>query len=282
MKAAWLIAGAVWLFLAGCGQQSAQDESAHDKPAQDKPAHDKSAPAATTPEAPTATRRWVAPPPANEQRDAQVAHLLVRYEGAVGSHGVSRTRDQAQARAQSLHELCTSVAAFDSLTREHSEDQRSRDRGGWLEPFAKPENPDNVLHAEGHRLKVGEISGVIETVEGFHILYRGPLEFASSRNILISYQDSILKRADITRSKARARALADSLHARLTQHGDDLVSLARNFSDGPGAGRGGEVPTSPRGVFVGSYERALFGLSPGEISPVVETIYGFHIIQRLP
>ncbi len=78
-------------------------------------------------------------------------------------------------------------------------------------------------------------------------------------------------------ARAKAQALLDSLKA-----GADFASLARRYSQDQGsAPQGGDLGLVRRGQFVKEFESAVFGLSDGQISPIVETDFGFHIIQLL-
>ena len=57
-------------------------------------------------------------------------------------------------------------------------------------------------------------------------------------------------------------------------------TLAALYSEDPGtASKGGELGFYPRGELVGEVEAAAFALKPGEVSPVIESPFGFHILQ---
>lgn len=71
---------------------------------------------------------------------------------------------------------------------------------------------------------------------------------------------------------------ADALHKRLLD-GEDFAELAKEHSTDLGSGsRGGDLGWFERGVMVAPFEEAAFALEPGDISPVVESQFGFHII----
>lgn len=73
----------------------------------------------------------------------------------------------------------------------------------------------------------------------------------------------------------KAAALRDSL----LNYGADFEELARNHSDGPGAANGGFIQLMPLTDLVSEYSAAAAALEPGQISEVVETRFGFHVIR---
>jgi peptidyl-prolyl cis-trans isomerase SurA len=78
-------------------------------------------------------------------------------------------------------------------------------------------------------------------------------------------------------AKDKAQALLDSIRG-----GADFAELAKANSDDPGsAALGGDLGFVKRGVFFPEFESAAFNLSKGELSEVVESPVGFHIIQLI-
>ena len=83
------------------------------------------------------------------------------------------------------------------------------------------------------------------------------------------------------KSRAVSRNLVDSLRQRILG-GEDFAQLAEQFSQDPGSARsGGELGFVNRGTFVPAFERVAYALSPGEVSGLVETEFGYHIIEVL-
>ena len=80
-------------------------------------------------------------------------------------------------------------------------------------------------------------------------------------------------------ARQAARQKAGALRDSLLNHGADFEELARRHSHGPGAANGGFLPMMPMSDLVSEYSAAAAALQPGEISEVVETQFGFHVIR---
>lgn len=81
-------------------------------------------------------------------------------------------------------------------------------------------------------------------------------------------------------AKKRARAKIDSLHAELEKHPEDFENIAKRESMDPGSRElGGDLGWNRRGRMVPEFDRMMFALNPGVLSPVIETTFGFHIIR---
>jgi len=98
-------------------------------------------------------------------------------------------------------------------------------------------------------------------------------EQVRARHILITVpQDADLetdRRALERAEEARRRALA----------GEDFAALARELSEGPSASAGGDLGFFTRDRMLPNFAEAAFELEVGEISPVVRTSFGYHVIQ---
>ncbi len=78
--------------------------------------------------------------------------------------------------------------------------------------------------------------------------------------------------------RAAARARIDALRAEL-QQGADFATLARRDSQDSTAASGGDLGEVERGRTVKPFEDALFALAPGQVSEVVSTRFGLHLIK---
>ncbi len=98
-------------------------------------------------------------------------------------------------------------------------------------------------------------------------------EQIEARHILISTEGMETKD-----EKRQAFREAQTIKVKL-DNGADFAQTAREESDGPSSSKGGSLGTFGRGSMVPAFEETAFTLEPGEISDVVETRFGYHIIQ---
>lgn len=77
---------------------------------------------------------------------------------------------------------------------------------------------------------------------------------------------------------AEARGAIERVQAE-AKAGTDFSELAKRYSQDATAATGGELGFAPRGVFVKPFEDAVFALKAGELSGIVRTRYGFHLIK---
>ncbi len=105
-------------------------------------------------------------------------------------------------------------------------------------------------------------------------------EAIAAQHLLIAYKGSKGAAKTITRSKADAKKRAEEALAK-ARKGDDFTALVRAYSDEPGAAdRLGSLGKFKHGAMVKPFADAAFKLKVGEISDVVETDFGFHVIKR--
>lgn len=126
--------------------------------------------------------------------------------------------------------------------------------------------------------KFGRLQATKREVEEFFSLYKDSIGVIPEK-VTIYHIFQNPKASEKLKKKFRDKALAllDSVKA-----GKDFAELARKYSDDPGsASQGGDLGFVKKGVFYPEFEEAAFKLNIGEISGVVESPVGFHIIQLL-
>lgn len=203
-----------------------------------------------------------------------LAHILLRVPEQAKPEQLARL----QARAEDLIAQLKRGANFAQLAASHSDapDGLSGGMMGW-----RPIERLPALFAEEvPKLKPGEVSAVLRSPAGFHILRlidrRGgaikaqPVEQTRARHILIKTSELV--------SEAEARRRLMELKERIT-HGADFAELARLHSNDLSAARGGDLGWMNPGDTVPRFEQAMNRLGPGEVGEPVQSEFGWHLIQ---
>ena len=122
------------------------------------------------------------------------------------------------------------------------------------------------------------ISVTHREVEDFFVSFKDslpqvPEEFELSHIYIVPKPDTAVE----TKTRIVMQSILDSIHA-----GGDFADFAKRYSTDPGsAAGGGDLGWEKRGVFVREFEETVFGMKEGDVSSIVKTQFGFHIIQLL-
>jgi peptidyl-prolyl cis-trans isomerase C len=231
-----------------------------------------------------------------EKVQAQVDHLI--NQRGMGSGGITQPSVYQQIRSEVAEQLIVQELLWQEAQRRGfvAEDQLVDDRlqemksgfdreqdflfrieeGGFTEKTYREDIKQQVsvrqLVAEG----LAEETAVSdEDVEDFYNsnseLMGAPIE-VHARHILISPESTSL--ADHQAAKAEA----DSILAEIRE-GADFIELATKRSEGPSAVKGGDLGYFGPGDMVPPFEKAAFAMQPGEVSEVVQTQFGYHVIR---
>ena len=104
------------------------------------------------------------------------------------------------------------------------------------------------------------------------------LQKVSASHILVAYKGA--ERSKAERSEDDAKKLVKELLAKIKK-GESFEKLAEDNSDCPsGKAKKGSLGEFGRGVMAKEFEQSAFSLKVGEISDVVKTAFGYHIIRR--
>lgn len=201
-------------------------------------------------------------------------HVLVAYKDSVGSVA-TRTKDEAQSLAQQLAKRARDGEAMEDLARAHSDGPSGR-RGGGLGVFAKGTMVP-AFETEVARLTVGDI-GIAETPFGFHVIRRDEVVEVRVAHLVVGFEGARGSKA--TRSKADARRIAEEALAAV-KGGEPFTDVAKRVSEDTTGTFGGALGWIAPGQMVPDFEEAAFALDVSELSDVVETPQGFHVIRRL-
>ncbi|HET6513152.1 MAG TPA: peptidylprolyl isomerase [Candidatus Kapabacteria bacterium] len=148
-----------------------------------------------------------------------------------------------------------------------------------IAPELRERARESLIIEEVRRANVAMLQSVPrEDVEEFFRIYRDSLPEVSGQVEIASIVMLVKPQGDQReRSLALATSLLDSI-----RRGSDFAELARRYSQDATATRGGDFGDYfPRGTFVAEFEEAAFKLQDGQVSEIVETDRGFHIIKMI-
>lgn len=128
-----------------------------------------------------------------------------------------------------------------------------------------------------HRQNASSITVTEREMREFYEQNRASL---GNRPATVTFEQVVLRPRAADSARAAARTRAEQLLDSLRNHDANFEELARRHSDDPGSSeQGGDLGWFRRGQMVEAFEDAVFSLREGEISDVVETDFGFHIIR---
>lgn len=209
---------------------------------------------------------------------AATAYLVVLWKAEGAPPEVARTKEEAKTRIEEAAKKIKDGADFHAAVKEYSDDPGNRDTGGYLPVFEEGQAPpefDKVAFS----LKVGEVSGVAEFPIGFFLMKRVEDVTYGARHILVQWKGSQNAPPGITRTKEEAKQKAEETLG-LLKGGAKMEEMARTQSDCPSKAQGGDLGDFGRGTMTPAFQKAVDAIKPGELSGVVETEFGYHVILR--
>jgi len=197
---------------------------------------------------------------------------------AVPEGATPEQREKSRTKAEGLKARLDKGEDFAQLAAAESDGQQAL-QGGDLD-WRSASNLPSVFANVAPKLKIGEISNVLESGAGYHVIKvtekRGGGE---AQSVTETKAQHILLQANAIRDEAATLAQARDLEKRL-KDGEDFDKLAKEFSDDPGSkNAGGDLGFQPPGVFAPEFQIKLDQLKPGEISAPFTTQFGWHIAR---
>ncbi|HVP08791.1 MAG TPA: peptidylprolyl isomerase [Burkholderiales bacterium] len=211
---------------------------------------------------------------AGARSEYNLAHVLVRLPEQASPEQIEAARKKAEkARDDAL-----AGVDFAKVAASYSDASDALSGGaiGWRGEDRLPE----LFTAALHGMKVGEVSGVLRSPGGFHVIKllerRGadegaPVQQTHARHILIRTSEVV--------SEADAQRRLRDLRERIVTGGADFAELARANSADGSASQGGDLGWLLPGDTVPDFERAMNALKVGEVSQPVKSPFGWHLIQ---
>ncbi len=139
----------------------------------------------------------------------------------------------------------------------------------------------NQLLAERMQSKVTEKATItpLEVQRFFSNIPKDSLPYFNSE---VEIREIVYKPKVSPEERQKALTRLEDIRKRILEKGEDFAELAKKFSDDLGSGaQGGDLGFQKRGTFVTEFEAMAYKLDANQISPVIETEFGFHIIQLL-
>lgn len=214
---------------------------------------------------------------ASANTEYQLAQILIR----VPESASPEQTEKARARITGLRQQLATGANFAQLAAANSEAPEASAGGdlGWRAAERLP----TLFVREIEKLKPGQLSQVIRSAAGFHLLRLNdqrqvsavagpPVAQWRARHILFRVSES-LPEAEATR---RAQDMVKRLKA-----GEDFAELAKKHSADGSAAKGGDLGWLLPGDTVPEFERAMSRLEAKEVSGPVRSPFGIHVIQVL-
>ena len=205
----------------------------------------------------------------------QLAHILLRAPESASPEQLQKLRlrgEQALKRAQAGENFAELTAAFS--------DAPDALKGGDLGWRPLDRLPSSYADAAA-RLQVEQVSELLRSSAGFHVVKllakRGGSAPASVQQ---THARHILVRITEVVSEPEARRKLENVRERIA-NGVDFAEQARLYSQDGSAAKGGDLGWLSPGDTVPEFERAMGALQPNEVSPVIQSPFGLHLIQVL-
>ena len=215
---------------------------------------------------------------AADKVEVNIAQILVRIPENSSPEQIAARK----ARAEEVARQIRTGGDFAKLAGTFSDapDALSGGAIGWRDPDRLPPVFAQALTA----LKPGQITQVIKSTTGFHILKlvdkRSAAAGITEKTIVQQNRvRHILLKVTPTMTADQAKRKLAELKERLDNNAAKFEELARLVSNDGSASKGGDLGWLYPGDTIPEFESVVNTLKPGEISGVVETPYGFHLIQ---
>lgn len=212
---------------------------------------------------------------ADKADEFDLSHILIRVPERATPEELKLRRTRAESALAQLQ----SGGDFRQVAASFSDAADALDGGnmGWRPAGRLP----GIFLEAVRGMKAGEISGILRSPAGFHIIKLVDKRGSDSAVIVTqTHARHILVRLNEIVSEAEARNRLNDLKYRV-ENGAEFAELARLHSDDPSAARGGDLGWLSPGDTVPEFERAMSALKPGQVSAPFRSPFGWHIVQVL-
>jgi peptidyl-prolyl cis-trans isomerase SurA len=209
------------------------------------------------------------------ETEYRIAHILVLVPDQASAEQIEAKRKRAEEALRNLRtgaDFAQVAAAFSDAT-----DALQGGNLGWRSGARLP----TVFADTVRKMKVGEVSPVLRSAAGFHIVKLLEKRDRDEPAVVDqTHARHILVRVNEMTSDADAKAKIDRLKDRLDT-GAKFEDLAKLNSEDASAAKGGDLGWLSPGDTVPAFEEAMNKLEIGQISAPVRTTFGWHLIEVL-
>lgn len=210
----------------------------------------------------------------NSQEEVDYYHIMFQ-KGRNAKENLTNRQ-----KADSVRNALLGGADFEELARRYSSDRSASTNGGHLGYIASGRLPYSFEHA-AYSLKPGEISEVVESSAGYHIL-KGGARRPAKGSVRAAHIMKMVRPGSSPEMEARAKEAIDSLYQVVIADPDSFEQVAMANSDDQGSARmGGQLGWFAAGQMVPEFSEKAFEIEVGSISEPVRSSYGWHIIKKL-
>lgn len=204
--------------------------------------------------------------------ELRASHIMIRPD--------SSGEEAARLKAEAILDSINNGSNYEELAKHNSQDFYSAPYGGdifYITAGMLPVEFENACYGT----PVGKIyKDVLKTRFGYHIIKitdkRERVPKIKASHILINFNN-----ANGEMDTVAAKATADSVKM-LLNSGSDFTELAAKYSEDPGSkDKGGDLGFFERRMMVREFDEAAFNLKVGEVSNVVKSNFGYHIIKLM-
>jgi peptidyl-prolyl cis-trans isomerase SurA len=216
---------------------------------------------------------------AADRVEMDIAQILVRIPENASPEQIAARKARADEVARQLR----TGADFAKMAATYSDSPDALKGGavGWRDPDRLPP----VFANELHKLQPGQITPVVRTNVGFHILKlvnQRKLEDAQKADQAVVQQTHarhILLKITPAQSEEEARKKLAEIKQKIDSKQATFEDMARQYSNDGSASKGGDLGWLFPGDALPEFENPMNALKPGEVSDVVKTPFGLHLIQ---
>lgn len=216
----------------------------------------------------------------NAQAGGESEYLLSHVYVTVPEQASPSEIEGRQKRAEEALAAVRSGRDFGQVAASYSDapDALSGGSLGWRTPARLP----SVFADYVRKMKPGEVSGVLRSPGGFHIV---KVDDVRSRNqptvVDQTHARHILVKVNEVTSEAEAKAKIERLRERLVSGNAKFEDLARVNSEDATSAKGGDLGWLSPGDTVPDFEKAMDALKPNEVSQPIRTPFGWHLVEVL-